>query len=168
VCADLIRTWLEARGRVPGPLLTSHPRVDESARSDWLDRVHSMRARGKTSRQIAEALNREGSLTPQGLDWTAPRLDCLEARERSAPKRMGDRDINFMIGYLSDLAGIERKVKPHALRHQSITRVLDLTNGNVRAAMRFARHASPGITLIYDDNRTDLAGDMAKLLGDDG
>ena len=39
-------------------------------------------------------------------------------------KRMGDRDVNFIVGGMSDEAGIERKVKPHAPRHQSITRVL--------------------------------------------
>ena len=54
------------------------------------------------------------------------------------------------------------------MRHQAISRVLDLTNGNVRAAQRYARHSKPETTLRYDDDRTDLAGDMAKLIGEDG
>ena len=106
--------WLGARGNVPGPLFTSHPRVDEAARSDWLSRVFDLRARGKTNRQIADQFNAEGTSTPTGLAWSARRLEHHEASERARPKRMGDRDVNFMVGYLSDLAGIERKVLPHA------------------------------------------------------
>ena len=53
---------------------------------------------------------------------------------------------------------------PHGLRHSAITEVLELTNGNIRAAQRFAAHSTPAITGRYDDNRIDIAGDMAGLL----
>lgn len=56
------------------------------------------------------------------------------------------------------------RVRPHGLRHASITRALDLTGGDVRAVQKFSRHRDPRTLLIYDDNRKDLAGDVARLV----
>ena len=36
------------------------------------------------------------------------------------------------------------------------------------AAQKFARHSDPKTTMRYDDNRKDVAGQMARMLGDDG
>ena len=55
---------------------------------------------------------------------------------------------------------------PHALRHASITAVLDASSGNVRDASKFARHAAITTTMRYDDARTDAAGRMAQLAAD--
>ena len=57
---------------------------------------------------------------------------------------------------------IDLKVRPHGLRHAAITEALDLTNGNVRAVQRFSRHRDLRILNVYDDNRTDLAGEVAR------
>ena len=54
------------------------------------------------------------------------------------------------------------KVWPHGLRHAAITEALDLTGGNVRAVQRFSRHRDVRILERYDDNRRDLAGEVAK------
>ncbi len=48
-----------------------------------------------------------------------------------------------------------------------MTRILELTGGNIDAAQKFARHADPKTTQKYNDNRKDVAGDMARLLGED-
>jgi integrase/recombinase XerC len=56
------------------------------------------------------------------------------------------------------------KTRPHGLRHASITAALDANNGDVRAVQRHARHASPDTTIKYDDNRRDLAGNVAASL----
>ena len=69
---------------------------------------------------------------------------------------------------LSRRAGLARPARPHGLRHQGISRALDLTNGNIRLVQRFARHADPKTTQRYDDNREDLAGVVTRLLGTDG
>jgi len=53
---------------------------------------------------------------------------------------------------------------PHGIRHAAITEGLDKTNGNNRSVQRFARHKNVNITMIYDDNRQDLAGDVARLV----
>jgi integrase/recombinase XerC len=54
------------------------------------------------------------------------------------------------------------KVWPHGLRHAAITEALDLTGGNVRAVQRFSRHRDVRVLERYDDNRRDLAGEVAK------
>lgn len=54
--------------------------------------------------------------------------------------------------------------RPHGLRHGSITKALDLTNGNVRAVREFSRHASLQTLTHYDDNRQDLGGKVARMV----
>jgi integrase/recombinase XerC len=53
-------------------------------------------------------------------------------------------------------------IRPHGLRHAAITAALDETNGNVRAAREFSGHASIEVLLLYDDNRKDMGGDVAR------
>ena len=55
-------------------------------------------------------------------------------------------------------------VRPHGLRHAGITQALDLTNGNVRMVQRYSRHRDIRVLSTYDDNRMDLAGDVACLV----
>lgn len=55
---------------------------------------------------------------------------------------------------------------PHALRHSSVTAVLDATDGDVRAAQKFARHRNVNTTLIYDDNRKDVGGAAAEKMAE--
>jgi integrase len=53
-----------------------------------------------------------------------------------------------------------------AFRHASITAALYTSNGDVRAAQAHARHANSQTTMRYDDNRQDLAGQVAAKLAD--
>jgi integrase/recombinase XerC len=64
-------------------------------------------------------------------------------------------------------AGVARGTNPHGLRHQGITRALDLAKGDVRRVRRFSRHAKLETLLKYDDNRVDEAGAIARMLGED-
>src|SRR5438093_1516323 len=59
------------------------------------------------------------------------------------------------------------KARRHWLRHQGITRALEVTGGNLRMVQRFSRHRDANTVQLYDDNREDLAGRVANLLGDD-
>lgn len=68
---------------------------------------------------------------------------------------------------LGKLAGLATPARPHGLRHAATTRLLDLTGGDVRKVRRFTRHASLDTVAIYDDNRQDLGGQLAEMLGDD-
>jgi integrase/recombinase XerC len=64
-------------------------------------------------------------------------------------------------------ARLARKINPHGLRHQGISRALDLTHGDVSKMKRFSRHAKLETLLRYDDNRRYEGGAIAKLLGED-
>lgn len=69
---------------------------------------------------------------------------------------------------LGKLAGLAMPARPHGLRHQSVTRLLDLTGGDVRRVRRFSRHSKLDTVAVYDDARQDFGGQLAELLGDDG
>jgi integrase/recombinase XerC len=84
------------------------------------------------------------------------------------PTRLTGDNVARMVRGLGGRADLPRRVRPHGLRHQAITRILELTNGNIEAAQGFARHSDPKTTMKYNDNRKDVAGAMARLLGDDG
>jgi len=56
------------------------------------------------------------------------------------------------------------KVWTHGFRHTGITMVLDETGGNIRAGQQFARHTDPRVTMKYDDNRVDMAGDASSRI----
>lgn len=85
--------------------------------------------------------------------------------------RRGDRltgqGVADLVAKLGRAGGLERKARPHGLRHQGITRALDRSGGDVRKAQRFARHANPATTIRYDDNRADFAGELAALVAGD-
>ncbi len=59
---------------------------------------------------------------------------------------------------------VQVRARPHGLRHAAITAVLDLSQGDVLAAARFSRHADIRTLTVYDDNRQDLGGRMARLV----
>ncbi len=59
---------------------------------------------------------------------------------------------------------VQVRARPHGLRHAAITAVLDLSQGDLRAAARFSRHADIRTLTVYDDNRQDLGGKMARLV----
>ncbi|MGI8607858.1 MAG: tyrosine-type recombinase/integrase [Candidatus Dormibacteria bacterium] len=61
-------------------------------------------------------------------------------------------------------AAVGLQVRPHGLRHAAITEALDATHGDTRAVQRFSRHKDLRILSVYDDNRADMAGDVARLV----
>jgi len=54
----------------------------------------------------------------------------------------------------------------HGLRHSAITEALD-KGMDVRAVRRFSRHKKLDTLMIYDDNRKDLGGEVARRLDED-
>jgi len=48
------------------------------------------------------------------------------------------------------------------LRHAAITDALELTGGDVRAVRHYSRHKDVRTLLVYDDNRADVAGELAR------
>lgn len=137
--------WILGKGRSTRERLTV-PRPTGEALAAWLD------VRGSAPGPLFVRLDRAG-IPPGGSPGMAGRLS--------------GESIRLVVAELGKRAGLSRVPRPHGLRHQGITRALDLTNGDVRAAQRFARHASPATTMRYDDNRKDLAGELARRVADD-
>jgi integrase/recombinase XerC len=78
------------------------------------------------------------------------------------PGRLTGDGLYKIIKKLGKKAGI--KARPHGLRHSAITEALDLTGGNIRAVARFSRHRNVQVLTLYDDNRTDLGGNVAQMV----
>lgn len=84
-------------------------------------------------------------------------------RAGNSKGRLTGQALHALVRRLGEKAGVPG-LRPHAFRHAAITRVLDLTNGNVREARKFSGHAKIETLMVYDDNRSDTAGDLAELL----
>jgi integrase/recombinase XerC len=69
-------------------------------------------------------------------------------------RRLTGTGLYCMVAKLGKRAGFT--VRPHGLRHTSITSALVLTNGNVRTVQQFSRHQDLRTLVRYDDNRRDL------------
>jgi integrase/recombinase XerC len=77
-------------------------------------------------------------------------------------RRLTGTSIYRLVRGLGRRAGLT--VRPHGLRHAAITEALDLTGGDVRAVQRFSRHRDLKVLMVYDDNRRDLGGQVARLV----
>jgi integrase/recombinase XerC len=96
-----------------------------------------------------------------GVRGVAPGpLFCSMNRAKPGEDRLTAIGLYGMVRELGRKIGL--KVWPHGLRHAAITEALDLTGGNVRAVQRFSRHRDVRVLERYDDNRRDLAGEVAK------
>ncbi len=63
-------------------------------------------------------------------------------------------------------AGVEGAFRPHGLRHAAITNFLETNQGDLRAAMSFARHRNINTTIVYDDLIRDAVKDKASKAAD--
>jgi integrase/recombinase XerC len=126
--------------------------------------------KGKTEREwITISTQAKDAL----VNWIAARGDepgplfiRLDPAATGIERITGD-SVNRIVAKLGQKSGLKRKVRAHGLRHQGITRALDLTNGNVRMVQGLSRHADPRTLMKYDDARRDDAGTLANMLGND-
>jgi integrase/recombinase XerC len=105
-------------------------------------------------------------ITARGPD-PGPLFMRLDPGSGPAFVRLTGDSVCRMVARLGDRAGLKRKALPHGLRHQGITRLLDLVRGDVRKVQRFSRHAKIETVMRYDDHRRDDAGALSQLLGSD-
>ncbi|MDP6087273.1 MAG: tyrosine-type recombinase/integrase [Nitrospinota bacterium] len=104
-------------------------------------------------------------------DWLSVRGDepgplFLNFDRAGKGRRLTGRGLYSMIRKLGE--GVGLRTWPHGLRHAAVTEALDLTNGNLRAVQRFSRHKDVRILTIYDDNRQDLGGEVARKVASNG
>ena len=90
----------------------------------------------------------------------------LEGPATRRPQEQGatGQSVYAIVRRLGDAAGI--RARPHGLRHSAVTRLLDL-GVDLRRVARFSRHCKLETLVKYDDNRQDLAGEMAATLAAD-
>jgi len=83
---------------------------------------------------------------------------------RCAGKRLAADTIYNVVKKSAKVAGIDKVMSPHRIRHSSITAALDATDGNVRDVQKLSRHKNLNTLLIYDDNRKDVQGSVSDRI----
>ncbi len=97
-------------------------------------------------------------------DPNAP-LFCSVSRNKPGHRITGE-SIREMVDTACKKAGITKKMSPHRVRHGSITSALDKT-GDVRKVQKLSRHRNIATLMIYDDNRSNMQGELTELLSGD-
>ena len=72
--------------------------------------------------------------------------------------------IYYLVRDLGHRASIN--ARPHGIRHAAITEALDITGGDVRAVQKFSMHQNIQTVTVYDNNRQDFAGEVAKKIAE--
>ncbi len=166
------------RGEVVGLDVAHVVAGDDGATGPGLPRAVLVRAKGKQDREALSlppktaaalaawlaARGREPGPLFVSLDPGAGRAG-RRARPRAALERLTGEGVAHVLASLGERARVGARVRPHGLRHTAITALLDAGAG-LREAQRFSRHADPRTLMRYDDNRTDIGGEMAKLVSD--
>ena len=80
--------------------------------------------------------------------------------------RLHTHSIYKLVQKYALIAGIDKVMSPHRIRHSSITEALNLTDGDVRKVQKLSRHSNLNTLMIYDDNRQNLQGEVTELLDD--
>jgi site-specific recombinase XerC len=57
-------------------------------------------------------------------------------------------------------------IRPHALRHSAAVRAHEQSGGDLYKVQQFLRHSDPSTTTLYIKTSRDVAGDVAKLMGE--
>ncbi len=89
-------------------------------------------------------------------------LFASEDRARKGDGRLTGEGVRRIIATLGERAGLGT-VRPHGLRHASITAALD-AGRDVREVLRFSRHKDPRTLMHYDDSRKDMGGEVAAIV----
>ena len=97
-----------------------------------------------------------------GVRGTAPGPLFTNFDRSGKGGRLTGRSVARILAGIGDKVDV--KVRPHGLRHAGITEALDATGGNVRAVQKFSRHRDLRVLSVYDDNREDLGGEVARLV----
>jgi len=90
-------------------------------------------------------------------------LRSFQHQRLAEPAGLTDNGLWKVCVAYGNMIGIH--LNPHKIRHSAITLILDATNGNLREAQEFARHADPRTTMRYDDNRRGNQGKLSRVLG---
>jgi integrase/recombinase XerC len=107
-----------------------------------------------TTKAVAAWLKARG-----GIDGAGPLFIALDKLNHG--HRLTGSSVYDIIKRLGVAVGVQ--TRPHGLRHTAITKALDTMHGDLRKVQKFSRHRNPQTLMIYDDARTDMAGEVASL-----
>jgi integrase/recombinase XerC len=131
---------------------------------DWQAGTLAVLGKGRTAKntltlpqQIKQAL--DVWIDARGVE-PGPLFLTMNRANQGDSLRLTAAGLYGVIRELGRKAGL--KVWPHGIRHSAITEALDATGGNIRAVQRFSRHKDDRVVERYDDNRQDLAGEVAR------
>jgi integrase/recombinase XerC len=111
-------------------------------------------------------------LAPATVEAISDWLDSMGKSQSAAlfvssrDKRLSVDRLYQIVGELAKVAGIDRVMSPHKIRHSSITALLDLNGGDVRSAQAHSRHKNLSTLIRYDDGRQQLKGKAARALAE--
>ena len=80
--------------------------------------------------------------------------------------RLTRRSAHRIVARIGKRAGIDG-LHPHSFRHFSATEALELSDGNRHKTRKHTGHSSDKVLDLYDDERDDLARDMAQTIEDE-
>jgi integrase/recombinase XerC len=125
--------------------------------------------KGRTARERRTIPGATGRALQAWLEARGPDPGALFHRldnglESAGRGRLSGEAIRLIVAKVGARAGIAGVVRPHGLRHAGITAALDATGGDIRAVAQFSRHKNVQTVLRYDDNRTDQAGRVARMV----
>jgi integrase/recombinase XerC len=137
---------------------------------EYTDRRLRITGKGKGTQRIpitlsvkcADAIAAYLVAAGHAADAKAPLFQNADHRPGHAGGALTSDGLYYLVDHYGSRAGL--KLTPHKLRHSSITAALDATNGDVRKVQRLSRHADIRTLSLYDDNRTDMQGEVTGLL----
>lgn len=136
------------------------------------DLAHYDRAAGTLSILGKKRRERETLTVPAPTraaleSWLAVRGDAagplfVPLSRAGIGERLTGRSVARIVADLGTRAGLGH-VRPHGLRHASVTAALD-AGVDIRKVQKFSRHRDLRTLTLYDDNRSDMAGDVAAVV----
>lgn len=123
----------------------------------------SERAPMTISQRCADAIATYLLVAGHAMEPDVPLFRSCDRNTRNTGGRLHGQGLHHIIEMCGLAAAIEG-LTPHKLRHSSITAALDATGGDVRRVQRLSRHVDLRTLTIYDDNRSDLQGEVTGLL----
>lgn len=80
--------------------------------------------------------------------------------------RLSGTSVYLMVRALAKKAGVSENFGPHKIRHSGTTAYLEITDGDLRGAQAYSRHANLNTLKFYDDNRKQLQKKASAKLGE--
>ena len=114
-------------------------------------------------------------LTPNAVIQVLGWLEQLEVFHQSEPlfialdrsnygQRLSGTSVYRIVRHYGKEADVSEVFSPHKVRHSGVTAYLEMTDGDLRGAQSYSRHANLNTLKFYDDNRQQLQKKASEKL----